>query len=114
MRTNFWDRQTDGQTEKFNTISLRFTGDNCTARCSILFHFVQKARIKVGLPSWCSGPTNRLFHTSYLLYHTKTAQGSDATCWLGFTRFIEPGLLNDLLQKKNRKKNDFCSENAYF
>ena len=28
MRTNFWDRQTDGQTEKFNTISLRFTGDN--------------------------------------------------------------------------------------
>ena len=31
MRTNFLgqtDRQTDRQTEKFNTISLRFTGDN--------------------------------------------------------------------------------------
>ena len=31
MRTNFLgqtDRQTDGQTEKFNTISRRYKGDN--------------------------------------------------------------------------------------
>ena len=39
MRTNFLgqtDRQTDGQTEKFNTISLRFTGDKDTIRHMVI------------------------------------------------------------------------------